>query len=648
MPKQGHHQVEVEGLGQDIVHARRQGRLAMGVEGVGGEGDDRQGGQGGLGTDEPGSAQPVHHRHLQVHEHGGEGRGRGQQAVQGLPSIVSQGDLGTLQPQGLVDHLQILLAVVHDQDVGTQKAVSGARVARGQGAGFILSDGPIPGPSGILCCPHSPGIVGRGGIFSRGGDLAGQFKPEGGPPPRLVANPDLTPHEFHQPLTDGQTQPGASPGVIDAHADARTDAGTDPRTDARIILGEEGREDQGQILRGDAATRIPHLAAQADLGLVQSLGLDPHHHLPLVGELDGVVDQVGQDLLEPVLIQTQGAFAGRGTDDAQGEPLGLGQGHHEFRQAGHQPGQVAGSGLEDEMAGLDLGQVQEVVEDEQQGVAGVVDPSDHGPLARGEGLPGQQLGLPQHQVERIADFMTDTRQEVALGPVGGLGPLPGLAQVTLMGEDFHAADEEPHSDGVAQHQGDPDPAFNLPGPGEIRHEQQGEITGDQLVQGGEEGRFPDPGEAVAVDIPQVETRQGPGEDHRQDGGVGGGSSLQVAIDRPEQAGAQTDPGTGDETADDGPGVAQADDGVKGMNGVEGRVERKGAKDEAQLEEGPGAGLSPRLQQLLVGADDEKGGDDHHAGRVDHLHRQLQGEAVHAVLPVGAQVPPQRRGPRVRC
>ena len=130
-----------------------------------------------------------------------------------------------------------------------------------------------------------------------------------------------------------------------------------------------------------------------------------------------------------------------------------------------------------------------------------MDTPDHGLLVRRELLPGQQLCLAQHQIEGIADLVTDLRKEVALGPVGSLGPFPGLARVALLGQDLDAADEERHGDGVTDHQGDPNPAFNLPGPREIGHVDQGQIAGAHLVECGEEGGFRDPGDTVAVDVP---------------------------------------------------------------------------------------------------------------------------------------------------
>jgi hypothetical protein len=73
-----------------------------------------------------------------------------------------------------------------------------------------------------------------------------------------------------------------------------------------------------------------------------------------------------------------------------------------------------------QLAGLDLRQVEDVVDDRQQvlpGLADLVQPLFL--LRRRAGM--QQVGQPEHGVHRCADFVAHVGQELCLGVVGGFG-----------------------------------------------------------------------------------------------------------------------------------------------------------------------------------------------------------------------------------
>ncbi len=87
--------------------------------------------------------------------------------------------------------------------------------------------------------------------------------------------------------------------------------------------------------------------------------------------------------------------------------------------------------LEIDLAGLDLGEVQELVDQEQQGLAGGLHRIDIGGLLRGERGVEQQAAHADDAVERRADFMGRHGQEARLGAIGRIGEVPGVAKRTF-------------------------------------------------------------------------------------------------------------------------------------------------------------------------------------------------------------------------
>ncbi len=86
-------------------------------------------------------------------------------------------------------------------------------------------------------------------------------------------------------------------------------------------------------------------------------------------------------------------------------------------------------GLEPQLAGFDLREVENVVDDGEQRVRRALDGGREAALARIEFRIQQQLGHAQHAVHRRADFVRHAREEFALGAAGRLGDAAGLDAV---------------------------------------------------------------------------------------------------------------------------------------------------------------------------------------------------------------------------
>ncbi|MNL26187.1 hypothetical protein D3C87_1477020 [compost metagenome] len=130
-----------------------------------------------------------------------------------------------------------------------------------------------------------------------------------------------------------------------------------------------------------------------------------------------VAHQDRWDLGQDVAGQLQALLVG-----AQGEHLG---------GLAEQLLEVEVGGFQLELAGFDLREVQDVVDDVQQRIARPLEDADVIPLLVGEdGIP-QELGHADDGVHRRADLMAHGGQELALGKRGVQGLVLGLAQLRL-------------------------------------------------------------------------------------------------------------------------------------------------------------------------------------------------------------------------
>ena len=156
-----------------------------------------------------------------------------------------------------------------------------------------------------------------------------------------------------------------------------------------------------------------------------------HDHLPGVGELDGVADQVEQDLPQPAGVADQGVGHVRLHVADQLQPLLVGP-HGQGPQgvADRRPQREVGR-VQLQLAGLDLGEVEQVVDDAEQVVGRGLDRLEALPLVLGQRRVEGQLGHAEDGVHGGADLVADVGQELVLGPVRRLRRLLGLPQLLL-------------------------------------------------------------------------------------------------------------------------------------------------------------------------------------------------------------------------
>ena len=128
----------------------------------------------------------------------------------------------------------------------------------------------------------------------------------------------------------------------------------------------EGLEETGHRLGRDSDTGVPHLEAQRDaLGRILHQ-VHPHRYLAGLGELDGVADEVGEHLTQPAGVAHQRVGDRLVHHRHQLEALVLGPLCEQLAHGLDRLPQVELQRLELEPPGLDLREVEDVVDDVQQ------------------------------------------------------------------------------------------------------------------------------------------------------------------------------------------------------------------------------------------------------------------------------------------
>ena len=234
----------------------------------------------------------------------------------------------------------------------------------------------------------------------------------------------MAPHQIHQLLADRQANAGAA----------------EPPGDAVVGLTEAIEQAGGQALI-EADTGIPHRHPQAGQRRRRRVRFDVHRqaHLALGRELDGVGQEVGQNLLEAKPIAQEQAPRRLAQSQGEGHALLGGANPHQVGDAPNAGFQVEGPDVDGHQAGFDLRQIQHVGNQPLQKQAGGLDHAHHVALMGGQGRCRQDAGDADHRVERRADLVRHVGQKVVLGLAGRfdrlarrLGLAPGLENLGLV------------------------------------------------------------------------------------------------------------------------------------------------------------------------------------------------------------------------
>ena len=155
---------------------------------------------------------------------------------------------------------------------------------------------------------------------------------------------------------------------------------------------------------------------------------DFQHDLAALRKLDGIVDEIDHDLPQSRVVAHDPS--GHILMDVAGQlqALLVGADSERFHRVAEAFPQVELLAIQHELLGLDLGEVEDIVQHAEQGFARIADRRQKlALLGRELGLE-DQFGHADHGVQGRANFMAHVRQETALGPTGRFGRVSGGPQ----------------------------------------------------------------------------------------------------------------------------------------------------------------------------------------------------------------------------
>ena len=218
-------------------------------------------------------------------------------------------------------------------------------------------------------------------------------------------------HEFDQALADGESEAGT----------AETAGG------GGVGLGER-HEEAGDLFLGHADAGITDGKAEVGLSGDGMRALDIEDDLAVLGELDGVANEVEEDLPETAGVGADArGDVGVEVDDELDALLDglLGEEVHDAFDDGVEV-ELLGEDLD--LGGLDLGEVEDVLDDAHEGFAGGADGLNHFLLVGGEVGVEEERRHADDPVHGGPDLVAHGGEELGFGAVGGLGLFLGAVE----------------------------------------------------------------------------------------------------------------------------------------------------------------------------------------------------------------------------
>ena len=346
-----------------------------------------------VGADVARRLQAIHQRHLHVHQHAVELRLA--QQVKRLFAIVGQADGGARFFQQFQRHLLVEGVVFHQQDA---RMLERAHHQGGVGAGA----------HGRCRLRHA---VEHGRRRLVGNAQVGR-EPEGAAGAGTAVDAYVSTHQLGQLLADGQAQARAA---IFA------------RGGGVGLL--EGLEEFTHFILRQADAVVAHFEAYQAVPGVRHHLAHFHGNAALFAELDGVIGVVDQHLPQAQRVAHQYGRQLRVDLEQQFQVLAGGARRHHRHQGLHHVVETEVDALDFQLARLDFRDVEDIVDDAQQMLAGEADFFQVIALARFQVCFEGQIRHADHAIHRCADFMAHVGQELALRQAGLFGHLLGLVQL---------------------------------------------------------------------------------------------------------------------------------------------------------------------------------------------------------------------------
>ncbi|MNQ35291.1 hypothetical protein D3C85_487690 [compost metagenome] len=146
-----------------------------------------------------------------------------------------------------------------------------------------------------------------------------------------------------------------------------------------------------------------------------------YHQAARAGELDRVRDQIGEDLTNARLVADPGPGEAGRDFEADRQSLGGGRWFEEAGDALQHRAEGKGTGVDRQLTGLDLGEVQHVVEQDAERFPGFDQQEALLLFARGQVGLGQGARHADHPIEGRPDLVAHIGDEITLGAAGRFG-----------------------------------------------------------------------------------------------------------------------------------------------------------------------------------------------------------------------------------
>ncbi len=240
----------------------------------------------------------------------------------------------------------------------------------------------------------------------------------------------------------------------EARADREAESGPGVQPARRGVDLREGLEEAGLGFGCDPDPRVVHREPQLDATLVAALELRPDGDLAGGGELHGVADEIEEHLPQPRGVAAYPARDRRGHIRRQPEVVAARVDRDGVEDAFDHGSDVDLVLDEGHLVRLDLREVEDVVEQREERLGGVVQHGRQLALLLVERGGAEQVDRADHAVHRRADLVAHRGQELRLEPgrlerlVAGLGEL-GLR--VLQVADVEVVPEASLVDAVPEH-----------------------------------------------------------------------------------------------------------------------------------------------------------------------------------------------------
>jgi hypothetical protein len=193
----------------------------------------------------------------------------------------------------------------------------------------------------------------------------------------------------------------------------------------------EGAEELVDFVGGDADAGVAHAELQPHVSVGAAGegffggGGDADGDAAFFGELDGVADEVAEDLADAAVVAVDEGGQAGGDLGVDGEAGFSGAGAEEGADLVQAVAQGEGGVLDLDLAGFDLGEIEDVADEGFERLAAAGNHIHEGALLGGERGVAEQFGEADDAVDGRADFVADDGQKFALGAVGGFGGFLG-------------------------------------------------------------------------------------------------------------------------------------------------------------------------------------------------------------------------------